>query len=30
MGAGVIGLVIVLAAWGIASFILGRLISATT
>ncbi|MDD3285720.1 MAG: pilin [Patescibacteria group bacterium] len=29
MGAGVVGLVIVLSAWGIANFILGRLITAT-
>ena len=29
MGAGVIGLVIVLSAWGIASFLLDRLINAT-
>lgn len=29
MGAGVIGLAIVLSAWGIATFILGRLITAT-
>ena len=29
MGSGVIGLVIVLAAWGIASFILERLVTAT-
>jgi TRAP-type C4-dicarboxylate transport system permease small subunit len=29
MGSGVIGLVIVLSAWGIASFILERLINAT-
>ena len=29
MGAGVIGLVIVLASWGIASFILNQLVNAT-
>lgn len=29
MGAGIIGLVIVLSAWGIANFILGRLMTAT-
>jgi hypothetical protein len=29
MGAGVIGLVIVLSAWGIASFLLDKLINAT-
>jgi hypothetical protein len=29
MGSGVIGLVIVLAAWGIASFILDQLVNAT-
>ncbi len=30
MGAGVIGLVIILSAWGIANFILNRLMSATS
>ena len=29
MGAGVIGLVIVLAAWGVATFVLGQLVAAT-